>query len=997
MAGVCRIVSQDATMGFLNLLISAIGVVGDAAPLRVQSRFGGVCGSGDTGRGTGTRALLIPFGANDLWSDICGDRSAKEQIMFCSLIFFFTRSAGVLIADRVVVEKVHGRKKGCGARFYTIPTFLKGFKKDLEEKDLYETYSGHRSALLGNKIEKLWIKELEDCKRKNKTPSLIKVLFKCFRFDFISIGIVLLLNEIVIKTLQVLALGELVSYYMTVTDKSNKNDAYFYGIKIILYSFLAVLIGQPSSMGGYHLGIKMRVACCSLVYRKAIRLSKVAFERTPTGKIVNLISNDLRSFERFGQMTNFIWIAPLQTIFLSYFMYKEAEYSCLFGVMFLLAFIPLHFYIGKITSVYRMKSATRTDERIRLMNEIISGMAVIKMYSWEESFTKLIVLYRKLEMKAIRINSYIKGIYSACINLNSRIAFFLTILSYVLINNQINAKQVFVLTGLYNLLRQTMVVFFSIGVTVTAETNVCLKRIADFLLLEETSNFSQEIDLKDNSVTLTDITVQWSKQPQPTLSKINVNVAAGKLTAIIGPVGSGKSSLLSVILKETRITEGVVSINGRISYAAQEPWLFHESVQQNILFGSNLDHRRYYEVVKACDLQTDFRNLPYSDSTIVSERGASLSGGQKARINLARAVYKDADIYLLDDPLSAVDTHVGKKIFENCIKTLLKGKTVVLVTHQLQYLTNVDHIIVLENGSVIAQGSSFELQKYGVDFAKYLRHNFEEDHERNLGEKERRESGNSQVSLIDNKVKAPAETPEKKISGSVSGSVYKKYIKSGGNWLAISATIASFVTLQILLSGSDYFLAYWVNLEQKEDGNRNEESDKLRRICLIIYSGFIVVIIIMSFTRATVFVETCIKASINLHHTTFHNVIRAKLKFFFLNSSGRILNRFSKDMGTIDELLPITILDTATIGLIVLGIIIVTSIVNAWLILPVVVIIIIFYYLRRVYIGTSRSIKRLDGVTKSPMIEHLNATLRGLATIRAAGAQNRLIEEFEVH
>ncbi|KAF5286346.1 hypothetical protein FQR65_LT12640 [Abscondita terminalis] len=875
---------------------------------------------------------------------------------------------------------------------------MKGFKKDLEVQDLYETYSSHKSSFLGNKIEKLWLEELASSKTNNKKPSLLKVLFKCFGFDYICCGISFLCIEIFVKTFQILALGELVSFYMNLTEESNKNDAYIYAAKIILCALCVVVFLHPTSMGCYHLGIKIRIACCSLIYRKAIKLNNTAFEATTSGQMVNLISNDLKNFERFSQISLFLWIAPLQTIILGYFMYKEAGYSSIFGVFFILAFIPLHFYMGKIVSVYRAKSAARTDERIRLMNEIITGISVIKMYTWEKPFIKLLLLCRKLEMKAIRVTAYIKSIYSACISLNSRIPLFLTILSYVIIHNQINAQQVFVLTGLYNLLRQTMLIFFPAAVTLTAEIKVCLKRITDFLLLEEACHtVSKKYDLQENAVTLKNVSARWSKKSQHALRQINVNIAAGKVTAIIGPVGSGKSSLLNVILKEVTVTEGDVFVNGRASYASQEPWLFHESVQQNILFGSNLNYQLYQEVVKSCALLPDFRRLPYSDSTIVSEKGASLSGGQRARINLARAVYKDADIYLLDDPLSAVDAQVGKEIFDNCLLSHLKKKTVVLVTHQLQYLTNVDHIIVMDRGCIIAQGSFIELQKSGVDFAKYLRQDLVDDDEHTFTERERRESVNSQVVLIENKQKPLPETPEKKIKGSVSGSVYKKYIRSGGNWLMIGTITTSFFTMQALLSGSDYFLTYWVNAEQKEQQSRSEESDRLRKVYLYTYCGFIIATIIMSVVHVTIYTETCIKASINLHNKTFLNVIRATLRFFLSNPSGRILNRFSKDMGAVDELLPYSIMETATIALMVLGIVAITSIVNAWLILPVVVIGIVFYYLRIIYIGTSRSVKRLEGVTKSPMIEHLNASLRGLATIRAAGAQNLLIEEFDNH
>ncbi|KAF5286347.1 hypothetical protein FQR65_LT12641 [Abscondita terminalis] len=824
-----------------------------------------------------------------------------------------------------------------------------------------------------------------------KLRNFTHIARSCFGFDYVCIALCILCNEILIKPMQILSLGQLVDFFITETEDSDKNDAYFYAAKLVVFALVAVIIEQPMVMGGYHLGIKMRIACCSLIYRKAIKLSKAAFDMTTTGQMVNLISNDLKHFERFSLLSMFIWIGPLETIFLSYFMYKEVGYSSIIGIMFIFVFIPLHFYMGKFLSRYREKSASRTDERIRLMNEIVTSISVIKMQTWEKAFVKLISLYRKLEMKAIQKSAYLSRIYSACAGLNSRIALFITILSYVLANNQINAKQVFVLTGFYNLLKQAMATFFPIGISLTAETNVCLKRITNFLLLEETLMVSQKIDIQDDAISLKNVSARWNKQSQHALQNINLNIAVGKLTAIIGPVGSGKSSLLNIILREMPVVDGEILINGEISYSTQESWLFHDSVQQNILFGSNLNHQRYRDVVNACSLQTDFQHFAYADSTMVKERGASLSGGQRARINLARAVYKNADIYLLDDPLSAVDAQVGKEIFENCIRNYLKGKTVVLVTHQLQYLANVDHIVVLDKGLVIAQGSCSDLQKSGVDFTKYLSPEVVEPEEINFTEKE----DNLKVSVSKNVVKQTAEPRESRSSGSVSGSVYKKYIRCGGNYLILGGIVASFISVQVLLSGSDYFLAHWVNIEQKDQKNRNDESDRLRHVYLTVYSGLIVVLILMSVVRAIVYTISCINASVELHNKMFLNVIRAPLQFFLSNPSGRILNRFSKDIGAIDELLPMNIMDTVSVGFLVLGVVVVTSIVNAWLILPAVLTGIIFYFIRVIYIGTSRSVKRLEGVTKSPMIEHLNLTLQGLATIRAAGAQKFLIDEFD--
>lgn len=319
-----------------------------------------------------------------------------------------------------------------------------------------------------------------------------------------------------------------------------------------------------------------------------------------------------------------------------------------------------------------------------------------------------------------------RGILLSFIMFTTRISIFASVLAYVLFGYNITAEQVFVITSFYNILRQSMTVFFPQGIGQVAEANVSVKRLNKFLLYEETEIASElrnvERQQKDDSkkqrnefawdssekgIYVKNATAKWTAtSAENTLSNLTVTVLPGQLLAVIGPVGSGKSSLLHAILKELPLQHGAIEVNGEMSYASQEPWLFAGSVRQNILFGQPMDKERYRTVVRKCALERDFSLLPYGDKTIVGERGVSLSGGQRARINLARAVYKEADLYLLDDPLSAVDTHVGKELFENCVAGYLKRKTVVLITHQLQYLKEVDHIVILENGCIKAEGES---------------------------------------------------------------------------------------------------------------------------------------------------------------------------------------------------------------------------------------------------------------------------------------------------
>ncbi|CAG9769762.1 unnamed protein product [Ceutorhynchus assimilis] len=598
--------------------------------------------------------------------------------------------------------------------------------------------------------------------------------------------------------------------------------------------------------------------------------------------VVNLLSNDVNRFDVAVIFAHHLWLGPLQTILCTYMMYLQVGISAVVGVILLIVFIPMLIYLGKRISILRLKTALRTDERVRLMNEIISGIQVIKMYAWEKPFAMLVDKVRRFEIKAIRNSSYMRGVQSSFIMFSTRLSIFGSILAYILLGNNVTAEKVFVLTSFYNILR----IFIKNGTAKWTETSI------------------------DN-----------------TLTNINLTVTPGKLLTVIGPVGSGKSSLLHMILQELPLSGGSLEVNGEISYASQEPWLFAGSVRQNILFGLPMDRIRYNTVVRKCSLERDFQLLPYGDKTFVGDRGVSLSGGQRARINLARAVYKQADIYLLDDPLSAVDTHVGKALFEQCITGFLRDKTVVLITHQLQYLKEVE---------------------------------------------------------------------EQKGSGSVGAKIYAAYFKAGGNGCTIFMTFFLFVFAQFLGSIVDYFITFWVNIEQQDFLAAFEATNGNQT-----YNASNPIIESMNYTNTASWLtddgfqpktdgtewdfwhfsrETCIYI--------YSALILALIVFTMIRAF---------DMGAIDELLTSSLIDVLQIGLSLLGIIVVVAIVSPWLLIPTVIVGIVFHYMRIFYLKTSRSVKRLEGITRSPVFSHLNATLQGLTTIRAFRAEEVLSKEFDSH
>ncbi|XP_031342463.1 probable multidrug resistance-associated protein lethal(2)03659 isoform X2 [Photinus pyralis] len=734
-------------------------------------------------------------------------------------------------------------------------------------------------------------------------------------------------------------------------------------------------------MGSYVTALKIRVICSSLIYRKLLRLSNGALNRTTPGKILNLISNDVSVFEKMVFASQFLWITPIQTAVIIGLLYREIGISSVFGVATLLLFLPMYFVLGKLTSSYRLKTSTERDNRLRLMNEIIHGINVIKMYAWEKPFAKMIDKIRKAELHFVRLGLYVKSCYIAFGTFHV-LSLFVTITALAIIDRSLlNPKSVFVASPLIYANAMALSYLLPQGMIFLSEMSVSLDRIAAFLLCDEVDVVATST--KENvALKIEHGASKWDQNAKDNLlTDLNVEIWPEKLTAIVGPTGSGKTSLLNMILGEMPISSGLLSVNGSISYASQEPWIFPSTVRQNILFGSEWNETRYSAVIKCCALERDLKLLPYGDKTTVGEKGTSLSGGQKARVSLARAIYRDANIYLLDDPLSAVDAHVGKQIFEQCFEVFLKGKTVVLVTHQLQYLQRVDYILVLHNGSLAAKGTKNELESSGFTFIKYLGQNNEEE----------------ELEVTDNSIGTDPKPLEEKSqfeeqtkdSSFISCDTYKRYFLASKDYVTLVFAILFSSLTQIAASATNYILAQWVDVGQFEDTDHQRYS--------YIFGSIAIASVIFTILRSIYSMKLAKRSSKALHETMFKNVIRATVSFFYANSSGIILNRFAKDLAIVDELLPMAVMVVLRTILSILGVFVVICFVNAWFLIPTLLVVATLYYLRRFYLTTALNLLRVEGQLRGPVYSHVNASLQGLPIIRAFGVKNVLTNEFYYH
>ncbi|KAM7110962.1 ATP-binding cassette sub-family C member 4 isoform 1-T1 [Molossus nigricans] len=902
------------------------------------------------------------------------------------------------------------------------PLFKTGHKRRLEEDDMYSVLPEDRSKHLGEQLQSYWDKEVLRAERDSRKPSLTKAIIKCYWKSYVVLGLFTLIEEGA-RAIQPLFLGKIINYFENYdpTDSVALQEAYIYATVLTTCTLVLAILHH---LYFYHVqcaGMRLRVAMCHMIYRKALRLSNVAMGKTTTGQIVNLLSNDVNKFDQVTVFLHFLWAGPMQAIAVTALLWMEIGISCLAGMVVLIILLPLQSCIGKLFSSLRSKTATFTDARIRTMNEVITGIRIIKMYAWEKPFADLITNLRRKEISKILRSSYLRGMNLASFFVASKIIVYVTFTTYVLLGKVITASRVFVAVTLYGAVRLTVTLFFPSAIEKVSEAVVSIRRIKNFLLLDEIKQCSPEPPADGKTIVqVQDLTTFWDKVSEtPTLQDLSFTVRPGELLAVVGPVGAGKSSLLSAVLGELSPSQGLVTVHGRIAYVAQQPWVFSGTVRSNILFGKKYEKERYEKVIKACALTKDLELLEDGDLTVIGDRGTTLSGGQKARVNLARAVYQDADIYLLDDPLSAVDAEVGRHLFQLCICQTLYEKITVLVTHQLQYLKAASQILILKDGKMVQKGTYTEFLKSGVDFGSLLKKENEEAEQasasgsptlrqRTFSESSVWSQQSSRPSLKDGAPESQATenvqvavSEESRSAGKVGFKAYKNYFTAGAHWVVIILLILVNIVAQVAYVLQDWWLSYWANEQRALNVTANGKGNVTAKLDLNwylgIYSGLTAATVIFGIVRSLLVFHVLVNSSQSLHNKMFESILKAPVLFFDRNPIGRILNRFSKDIGHMDDLLPLTFLDFIQTFLQVIGVVGVAVAVIPWIAIPLVLLGILFFVLRSYFLETSRDVKRLESTTRSPVFSHLSASLQGLWTIRAYKTEERFQELFDAH
>ncbi|XP_071488858.1 ATP-binding cassette sub-family C member 4-like [Diadema antillarum] len=855
---------------------------------------------------------------------------------------------------------------------WLLPLFKYGYKNTLEMPQLHRVCPSDSAEALADSLERNWRTELQSAECRHKKPSLLRALAKTFWRPLAFSGMIVFAEECIFKLLQPILLSILVTYFSPDPGITTL-QAYLCAFGMAVCGACATIMHHPYFFNMQRLGMQIRIATSTLIFRKSLRLSNAALGQTTTGKLVNILSNDVNRFDLVMLFIHYLWIGPMQLVVLLIILYRSMGPSCLVGFTILIALAPLQGWMGKIFSKLRGKTALLTDERVRIMNEIISGMRIIKIHAWENPFSELVKKSRRKEIIKILSSTCLRAFNLAFFSMAAVIISFATFTVYAFTGHVLQPSIVFLAIPLFNAVRLTVVLFIPYCIMYCSEGLISIKRIQGFLVMDElktlkrspsVSSISSDANLpvaeqigepleedemeekkkeqrekgveetkmenhnhvdvevgfrsgadedreqlkhlvdghvgskeegkgnreekedavdpedldgglkmevaeegvtlclpsplcqedEEREVFVKNLQGSWEMESQGegsffSLKHISFRVKPGELVAVIGPVGAGKSTLLMALMNELPKQTGEVIYHGKLGYTAQQPWVFSGTLRDNILFGKKFDADKYKRVLTACALKTDLSLLPDSDLTLVGDRGITLSGGQRARVSLARAVYHDADFYLLDDPLSAVDSAVGRHLFDKCIKEYLKKKPVILVTHQLQYLDAADRIIVLKEGCMVGCGSYKELQTSGVDFAALLKEYKNEEEQETLS---RTSSLHSIAGSVVSEISAfPGDDitlqvddqgsqrlKETKEEGSVSSHVYFSFFRAGAGIFGFLIFTVFNIASQAFFTLTDWWISQWAFAEEEACGKLLNSSCSVNTVvgAIFIYS-----------------------------------------------------------------------------------------------------------------------------------------------------------------
>ena len=932
----------------------------------------------------------------------------------------------------------------CSRIFFTwmTPLMKLGFRRPLDMSDLWELGPKEKVATIAKDFQKHWDQEVQKAKTKSKSnetttkhvPSLLRALVQTFGRQFFFGGTCLKIFNDASQFVAPVIMKELITFVRSQQTDSPAPLWHGYGLALAMYFFM--LIGAACENQYFQnvmtVGMQIRGVLISKVFDHAMILSQRGRKGRSPGKMVNLVSNDTENLQRTCQNMNTVWSAPLRIIVAIVLLYMELSWAALVGFSLLLISVPLQReFVKRQGKLYR-KTAGLTDKRLKHSNEAVMSMNVIKMYAWQDSMRERINEARNNELESLT-SAKILGAWNTV--MITAVPILVTIVSfscYATSIGELTAEKAFTSMALFGVLRYPLIQLPSI-ITQLVSAGVSIGRISDFLSADTVSSDSLRsrevsgMELKDNEEVIhiaEKSSFAWDFDSEDAdMHDIPMSVTRGELITVVGKTGSGKSSLLSVMLGElacisSKNDRSAAFIKGRVAYVPQESWVFNATLRNNILFGMPYNEKRYKKAIRVAQMESDLEQLADGDHTEIGEKGVNLSGGQRQRVAIARAVYADADVYLFDDPLSALDAKVARRIYDDCICGHLKGKTIILVTNRVEFVGGSDKVYLMDEGTVRASGTYSWMREHSSEFSHMMAGiadvSEEGDESQTKGNKEdedmsTKESNDSQdVSKDPASSKADDEQAstkgalikkEHRAKGSVSLAVVAAYGRAMGGISVLITVVLLYCTTEATKIGSTYWLKFWAsdqfNLleEVAPDMNATDlttSSSSTTNTAYLAtyvggYAGFSMFAVILTLCSAYVQTFASLRAARSLHIGMINSLMRAPMSFFHSTPLGRILNRFSKDQNDIDKTMEFAV------GLLIRGFVqligafIVIGLATPYTLLAFVPVLFGFVYCQRYFQRTSRELKRMDSVTRSPVYAHFSECLNGLSSIRAYG------------
>ncbi|WVO13715.1 hypothetical protein L204_101337 [Cryptococcus depauperatus] len=857
------------------------------------------------------------------------------------------------------------------------------------------------------------------------------------------------------------------------SPRSNTSAALFVAMMAAGQTLAAMVDGQCCGLGR-RLAVRLRGIIVSEVFSKALRREDI----TSDGRISNFVSADANALSELCALSFYIFSSPLSIIVNAFLLYSTLGYASWAGIGILCSMLGIQYWIQEVYGRCHARFMTASDKRIEGAKEIIAYIKLIKFNAWESRFLRRMGETRRQELKALT-QRFTITVLNQLVSLATPV--FVTGVAFavhsLVFGKPLSTDTAFASLVLFNKMRYPLGLLQTLWTRLIQGRESCI-RIQRYLDEPDTDKFTQistpgsddpQIGFSQAILTYaTNGEIEASSEDKSldifALGQLNINFPIGKLSIICGPIGSGKTTLLLGLLGEAPLFHGKVflpsnpvnrascptdqcsNLSDTVSYCAQSPWLIGASIRENILFGTPMEPVRYEQVISACALEKDLEAFQDGDDTEVGEKGTTCSGGQKARIALARAIYSSAKTVILDDVLSAVDTQTSKHIYDNVFKgNLVKGRTVILVTHQVNLVARgTEMIVMLQDGTVVGQGSPMELMKEGLLDLR------EEDIDTEVDEADTPSSiatvSTRGTTLVDDnspaivtnlkksdtilaihphnantlKTLCPFDDKINKVirqshklveieshnSGATSVTTYMLYIKAMGVWVFM-ILLFFFITSNGLQVASNAWIKKWANnsycARSALSSTVNFTQLSISQVVtqprsvvyyLLIYWLISVVYLVTIACRTGAALFGALAASNKLYCRLLNRLMNAKMRFYDSNPSGRIMNRLTKDISTIDQ-------ETGEIFLYFLEaclssatVLVVILIFTPAFFVPLCLIIAVYWLLGSLYVSTNREIKRIESVTRSPILINFEEVMGGMSTIRSYGDSARFLKKF---